>query len=466
MGLARRIVRQSVRAATPRPVRRAMHPVRTTKNALIPRPIHQARRAVYTVTNPLGAAENAAIRAALRAPGQLGRAAGSSTSRRGSAGSRGTSASSGLRLSPTASGYSLAEQADAFETLLARLMSVQRDKFAPAARPIIPDVPPVPVDPIRAQMWASRRREVAWWRRRARKELAAQVQLAAQAEARRQWEQADAQRAKLQSEADTWWQHLKDGVTAVVEQALVSAFSDNAAPVVIDKLTPTEAQLRVSLPPPEVMPAKVAHVTPSGRRSARAWKKTEFEDAYQELLGAHLLATVREAWAVAPSLQELNVIGQRSTDGRQGFLFSVTLHRSDAAWEDDELGLSLLGRDPRPLRTAGRSKQIELWPFDEPTATTQPAQSALTAPRPSPTPPGSSSRRSRLLGADIVRSHEAGDGPTSVGRRGGLAGVAQDVADGSWRTRPYETSSDPMVGRRNWMPVTTFVNCVTGGDGS
>src|SRR4051812_22331621 len=67
MGFARRVVRKSVRKATPRTVRRAMHPVRTAKYAVTPRPVRQLSRAVYTVTNPLGAAENAFIGAALNA---------------------------------------------------------------------------------------------------------------------------------------------------------------------------------------------------------------------------------------------------------------------------------------------------------------------------------------------------------------------------------------------------------------
>ncbi len=463
MGLGKRILRQSVRAATPRPVRRAMHPVRTTKNALIPRPIHQARRAVYTMTNPLGAAENAAIRAAIRAPGQLSRALASSAPRRSNTGSRNsTSTLSGASLFQARSGYSLAEQADASQTLLAELISARRDKFTPATRPVIPEVPPVPDEPIRTRMWAARRREVPWWRPRVRKELAAKVQAAAHAEAELQWQQADVQRARLQEDADRWWQQLNAGTPTVVEQALVATFADNAAPVAVDKLKPTEAQLRVSLPPPDVMPAKVAHITPSGRRSVRAWKQAEFEAAYRALLGAHLLATVREAWAVGAPLTELNVIGQRSTDGRRGFLFSVTLQRTDGVWDDDGLGIALLERAPRPLRTSGRTRQIDLWPFDDPPATLSPTGTASASGGPVATEGQPVARRARLLGEEIVGLYQAGEGPTWVGRRGGLAAVARDASDGGWRTRRYETSVDPMAGQRNWISVSTFVTLILG----
>jgi hypothetical protein len=67
MGLGRRIVRKTVRKATPRPVRQAMHPARTVKNAVTPRPVRQVSRAAYTIRNPVGASENKIIGAVLNA---------------------------------------------------------------------------------------------------------------------------------------------------------------------------------------------------------------------------------------------------------------------------------------------------------------------------------------------------------------------------------------------------------------
>jgi hypothetical protein len=65
MGFGRRLVRKSVRRATPRSVRKAMHPARTVRYAVAPRPVRQASRAAYTVRHPVGAAENKAIGVAL-----------------------------------------------------------------------------------------------------------------------------------------------------------------------------------------------------------------------------------------------------------------------------------------------------------------------------------------------------------------------------------------------------------------
>ncbi len=67
MGFARRVVRKSVRKATPRPVRQAMHPARTVKNAVTPRPVKQVSRAAYKVRHPVDATENSLIAAVLSA---------------------------------------------------------------------------------------------------------------------------------------------------------------------------------------------------------------------------------------------------------------------------------------------------------------------------------------------------------------------------------------------------------------
>jgi hypothetical protein len=52
MGFTSRLVRKSVRRATPRTVRRAMNPVGTLRSAVTPRPLKQLSRTLYTVTNP------------------------------------------------------------------------------------------------------------------------------------------------------------------------------------------------------------------------------------------------------------------------------------------------------------------------------------------------------------------------------------------------------------------------------
>jgi hypothetical protein len=73
-------------------------------------------------------------------------------------------------------------------------------------------------------------------------------------------------------------------------------------PVKINSADGHHADLLVMLPGLDVLPLKKARVTPTGRLSSKAWTKTEINDAYVDLLGVNLVATVRESWATGPSL--------------------------------------------------------------------------------------------------------------------------------------------------------------------
>jgi hypothetical protein len=90
MGFGKRIVRQSVRAATPRTVRKATHPVRTAKTAVTPDAILKAKLVAIDLANPVGAVENAAIRAVLKAPKRATTASRKANKSQRSAGSNGS----------------------------------------------------------------------------------------------------------------------------------------------------------------------------------------------------------------------------------------------------------------------------------------------------------------------------------------------------------------------------------------
>ena len=118
-----------------------------------------------------------------------------------------------------------------------------------------------------------------------------------------------ARACRRQAVADRWWAALQSGDTAVTADALVAAFSDNAAPVAVVEVQTDRALVLLRLPRTDCLPARMPHVTPGGKLSSKAWAKTEFNQVYVELLGAHLVATVREGFAIAPSLQNVRVVG-------------------------------------------------------------------------------------------------------------------------------------------------------------
>ena len=354
MGFARRVVRKTVRKATPRPVRQAMHPARTIKYAVTPRPVRQASRAVYTITNPLGAAENKLIGAALNAGGGHRRSASPAARLNLPAG---TSASgTGLR----------AAEAVVSQDQIAALMAVQRQRFTPVQRPVIPVPGPVDALALEQQKWARRKGEARFWQRAKRAQIRAEVRHDARHAAAELTARAGVEQQRQQADVDVWWNALNDGDPGVLTVALQAAFADNPAPVVVLQAGGPDAALVVILPGPEVLPEKRPNVTPTGRLSSKAWSKTELNEVYAQLLGVHLLATIRETWAVAPSVRHVRIVGVRANaQGRLDALFDVDLHRADGLWNEDGWGDAILKHAACGLNRMGKAQEVCAWPTQQ-----------------------------------------------------------------------------------------------------
>jgi hypothetical protein len=245
-------------------------------------------------------------------------------------------------------------------------MAVQRQRFSPSSRPVIPD--PAPLDSARLEReeWAHRKGEIPFWQRARRRRLHGQVSEHARVRAMEVAAEARAAQQMAQAQADAWWTALNEGEPAVLAAALKAAFADNPAPVAVVSAAGPEAILAIVLPGTGVLPAKTAHVTPLGRLSSRAWTKTELNEVYAQLLGAHLLATIRETWAVAPSLAKIRLIGLRNGDpGLRQVLFDVEVSRDVGGWAEDNYGEAILQRAEYGLNRVGRAREIASWPPDE-----------------------------------------------------------------------------------------------------
>jgi hypothetical protein len=245
-------------------------------------------------------------------------------------------------------------------------MAVQQQRFAPSSRSVIPDPAPVDRAGLEREEWAHPKGEVPFWQRVRRRRLRRQVSEHARVRAAELAAEARAAQQNQQAQADAWWTALNEGEPGVLAAALKAAFADNPAPVAVISAAGPEAILAVVLPGTDVLPARTAHVTPSGRLSSRAWTKTELNEVYAQLLGAHLLATIRETWAIAPSLARIRLIGLRN--GRPGpreALFDVEVSRDVGGWAGDNRGEAILQHAEQGLNRAGRAREVTPWPPDQ-----------------------------------------------------------------------------------------------------
>ncbi|MGW1750978.1 hypothetical protein ACWCRD_36265 [Streptomyces sp. NPDC002092] len=347
------MVRKSVRKATPRSVRHAMHPARTVKNAVTPRPVKQLSRAKYVVTNPIGAAENKIIDAALGSGGRHT----PGTGRPSSLGTQAPDASGNM----VGSGVRATEAATSLEQL-SQLMAVGHQQFNDARRPLIPEPASVDPKPFVESEWARRKIEARWWQRSRRQQIRKQARDYGESQAADVFTRAQRDQQERQSAADAWWGDLCRGERSVVTMALIDAFRDSPSPVEVRDACGSVAIIAVVLPGSKVLPEKMAHTTPTGRLSAKAWPKTEFNQVYAELLGTHLLATIRRVWAAAPSLSDLRIIGLRAgADARREALFDVEVSRASGEWSNDNWGASVLEQARYGLNRVGRSREVRAW---------------------------------------------------------------------------------------------------------
>jgi hypothetical protein len=141
-------------------------------------------------------------------------------------------------------------------------------------------------------------------RQAAKVHAAATAQQAIEAEHYRRWDEHQA----LQAEYDRYWQALSAGDPSATMGALIYAFEDNeaaAAPINIER---GEATLVVVAPPSSELPERFPTYTELGNLTLKKLPKAEKAGFYRALVGGHLVATLRETFAVAPALNAARVV--------------------------------------------------------------------------------------------------------------------------------------------------------------
>lgn len=237
------------------------------------------------------------------------------------------------------------------------------EKFSPLHRPLVPAPKPMDAEAKLRSEWKARRKEVSIWDRSGRKNFRQTIRASVEPYVAEHDQWALRGTARQQLLADEWWASLLQGHPPVLASVLVTAFSDNPAPVVVAEVESSHAVLLLRLPDVSVLPDRKANITPSGRLSTKPWSKTELNQVYAQLLAIHLLATLRESWAVAPSLTSIRVIGLGGPGASEDVIFDVECARdSDPDDPDGSQTAGWLERQEAGLRRAGRTREVSKWP--------------------------------------------------------------------------------------------------------
>lgn len=134
-----------------------------------------------------------------------------------------------------------------------------------------------------------------------------------------------AERAARQTELDEEWRLLQANDAAVTLSSLEEAFADNEAPAAAIDCDGARTTVVMQFTVPEaIVPERRPARTPTGKRTLKKRTKTEINTLYLKALGSNVLATVKEAFAVAPGTEVVQLLVVRhETSGKQAGSWTV-----------------------------------------------------------------------------------------------------------------------------------------------
>jgi hypothetical protein len=175
-----------------------------------------------------------------------------------------------------------------------------------------PPPQPVDADAVIAQHLKAALAGISIFRRSARAAARTAADLAARAEVDANAAERRREHGAYQEELDMLWGRLANNDPDVVLGTLAEAFEDNEAAAAPVGVSDAEASVVVLVPPTTAIPERRPAITAAGNLSLKKLTKRESADFYKLLVCGYVLATVKEAFAVAPGLTHVRVVALRS----------------------------------------------------------------------------------------------------------------------------------------------------------
>ena len=205
-----------------------------------------------------------------------------------------------------------AEEARRLATAFERIAQLPRHSFSPLQRLTAPSPPAVDEAAIKRAYVAIARQGTQFWDREGRKRATAVAEVEALAEVTRLQHEYTERPRQWQSQLDDAWRALGSNDADMVLAALAAAYEDNEAPAAAVGVTGDEVSIVVSVPrADDAVPARRPTTTAAGNLSLKKLTKRETAEIYASLVSGHILATVKESFAVARGLQSARVIAVR-----------------------------------------------------------------------------------------------------------------------------------------------------------
>lgn len=248
--------------------------------------------------------------------------------------------------------------------------TLHEQEFPKVARPIAPAPPPLAESAIRRSHKSAALQGIsvfAWAARKQAKLVAAQ---GAEAEIAHRHQEAELQRQAYQVELDQWWSLLCANDPATLMGEMAAYFEDNEAPAAPLGVEGDEVSVAVLLPSEEQMPDQWVGSTAAGNLSLRMASKTENRLLHTAAVAGTALVTVKEIFAVAPSVTRVIIVGFRVAQRESGEYYPECLlgaafprdRVENFPWPGSQVGDAFNGTMARGLMR--QSKHKALLPLD------------------------------------------------------------------------------------------------------
>jgi hypothetical protein len=175
----------------------------------------------------------------------------------------------------------------------------------------------------------------------------------------------EAERGSAQRDLDTEWEKLTSNEPMTTIAVLEQAFADNEAPAAPIDCDGERTTVVMQFSSPEaVVPERKPALTPGGKRTLKKRTKTETNALYLEALGSNVLATVKEAFAVAPGTKVVQILViRRETDKKRASeLTAIYVGEFDrdryAASDHRTPGSTLVSATEAVLNLKGKTEQV------------------------------------------------------------------------------------------------------------
>jgi hypothetical protein len=260
------------------------------------------------------------------------------------------------------------QQAESLAASIDSILKLHHQEFPPVQKAVLPPPPNPDYPAILRRRTSDALARVSIFRRSTRKAAKAAAQLAAQMECDELTRTQQVQHNAVNHEIDQLWRRLLSNDPDVVLAVLSNTFTANPMTVVPLGVWNSEAHIAAHMPGPETLPDRHPTTTAAGNLSLKKFTKAEAADLYKQLIAGLLLATMKQAFAIAPGLRTIRIVGLRNTlndvydqDRREALLAArFTRERMNGVrWNAADAATILQGiSDELVIRAAGASKTL------------------------------------------------------------------------------------------------------------